>query len=256
MKLQTERLRIEEATVEDDSFFFRLLNSPNWIKHIGDRGIRTKQDALSYIEKSLIDSYTKLGFGLYKVTFKETNEPVGISGFLRRDYLEHPDIGFATLPEFEGRGYSFEAANAVLKFGREELNMKTVYAITSNENLVSQKLLVKIGLEAIGRIQPPNEQELILFSTETKIREVTEEEANELSKGATEWPVIVKKEDEETESAVCLKHLPHGYLLGVSCDTKNLFKLYYSEDKNTIQERCKSYINTLNEKGNPFETDP
>lgn len=166
MKLETKRLRIEEATIEDGAFFFKLLNSSNWIRHIGDRGIRTELDALSYIQKSLIDSYARLGFGLYKVILKEADEPIGISGFLKRDYLEHPDIGFATLPEFEGKGYSFEAANALMKFGVQELELKTIFAITSDENLASQKLLVKLGLKSIGKVQPPTEgEELLLYST-------------------------------------------------------------------------------------------
>ena len=166
MLLQTKRLRIQEATAQDSAFFFKLLNSPNWIKHIGDRGITTEEHALAYIKDSLIDSYVKLGFGLYKVILDETNEAIGISGFLKRDYLDHPDIGFATLPEFEGMGYSFEAAFAIMKFGREELGIETIHAITSSENLASQNLLLKIGLKAKGKILPPDDdKELLLYST-------------------------------------------------------------------------------------------
>ncbi|MEP5611035.1 MAG: GNAT family N-acetyltransferase [Cyclobacteriaceae bacterium] len=166
MKVQTKRLSIEEATVKDSPFLYELLNSPNWIKHIGDRGIKSIEDATAYVENSLINSYATLGFGLYKVSRRENNEPIGISGFLKRDYLEHPDIGFATLPKHEGKGYSFEAADALMKFGAQEIGLKTIYAITSDENLVSQKLLVKLGLKAIGKVQPPtNEDELLLYST-------------------------------------------------------------------------------------------
>ncbi|MEP1096575.1 MAG: GNAT family N-acetyltransferase [Cyclobacteriaceae bacterium] len=166
MNIRTKRLSICKATLRDSSFIFELLNSPNWIEFIGDRGINTIEDAEAYIENSLISSYTTLGFGLYKVTLRENGQAVGISGFLKRDYLEHPDLGFATLPEFEGRGYSFEAADALMKFGMQELELKTIYAITSHENLASQNLLAKLGLKAKGIVLPPGEEvELLLYST-------------------------------------------------------------------------------------------
>jgi len=167
MNIQTKRLSIKEAILEDSSFIFELLNSPNWIRHIGDRGIKTMEDAAGYIKNSLIDSYATLGFGLYKVALREDDAPIGISGFLKRDYLEHPDIGFATLPKYEGQGYSFEAASALMDYGSNELGLKVVYAITSEGNLGSRKLLSKLGLQEKGTISPSEtEKELLLYSNE------------------------------------------------------------------------------------------
>jgi hypothetical protein len=84
------------------------------------------------------------------------------------------------------------------------------------------------------------------------MREITEEEAYKLAEGATEWPIVVKEEDEQTESAVTLKIFPTGYLLGVSCDTQDLFKLYFSEDFCEISELCNKYLRKLRQQGNPF----
>jgi len=85
------------------------------------------------------------------------------------------------------------------------------------------------------------------------IKKITEEEAEQLAAGANEFPVITKEENEDSESAVCLKKLPAGYLLGVSCDTKDLFDLYYSEDYELIKDKCDFHIATMKAKGHPFE---
>lgn len=84
------------------------------------------------------------------------------------------------------------------------------------------------------------------------MREITEEEAYKLAEGGTEFPIIIKEEDDKTESAVALKKFPTGFILGVSCDTENLFRLFYSENKEEITELCNKYLKILREKGNPF----
>lgn len=142
------------------------MNSKNWLLHIGDRGINNYQDAGDYIQKSLIDSYRKNGYGLYKIVLKETNQPIGINGFVKRSYLDHPDIGFATLPAFEGQGYTFEAASQLLCHGKEKLGFDPILGITTEENIASQRVLEKIGLKSQGKVKsPPENEELLLYST-------------------------------------------------------------------------------------------
>lgn len=166
MILETERLKIEEASIDDRSFFFQLLNSPNWIEYIGDRGISNEEDALAYIENSLIHSYTTFGFGLYKMVLKESHQPIGICGFLKRDYLDHPDIGFAILPAFERKGYTLEASMTMMDYGTNSLGLARILAITTPKNKASQGLLKKIGLSHIGEVKPDDDkEELMLFSS-------------------------------------------------------------------------------------------
>ena len=104
--IKTVRLYIQEVTLDDHAFILELVNSPTWLKFIGDKNVTTKETALNYIQHSLIESYQKNGFGLYKMVLTAQNIPIGICGFVQRDYLEHPDIGFAILPQFEGIGYT------------------------------------------------------------------------------------------------------------------------------------------------------
>lgn len=143
--LETTRLTLEEATLQDGFFFQELLTNPTWIEHIGDRGIHERIDAEEYIYRSLITSYRKNGFGLYKMVLRESGEPIGICGLLQRPYLSDPDIGFATLPVHAGNGYTREAVIALLNREREQDPNKQIWASTSEANSRSRALLEKLG---------------------------------------------------------------------------------------------------------------
>ncbi|MGI9552062.1 MAG: GNAT family N-acetyltransferase [Aurantibacter sp.] len=164
---ETKRLRIDRATPTDASFFLRLMNNPNWIRYIGDRGVVSEEHALEHIKSNLIKSYEEHGYGLYKMSLKSSDLPIGICGFVKRDYLDHADIGFAVLPEYEGKGFVFEAAQAVMAYGKNALKLNPILAITSRDNIRSKKLLLKIGLKEKSTVTPPNDnEELLLFSNE------------------------------------------------------------------------------------------
>lgn len=145
--LQTERLQIRKLTLKDSNFIVQLLNSPGWLKYIGDRGVSTLEDAKIYLQNGPLLSYKKHGFGLYMVELLSANVPIGICGILQRDYLVHPDLGFAFLPEFTGKGYAFEAAKAVIQFAGKQLDVKELLAITLPGNTTSIKLLEKAGMK-------------------------------------------------------------------------------------------------------------
>ena len=144
--LSTDRLHLEEVTFNDTEFFMELLNSPNWIEHIGDRDVKSKEAAIGYIQRSHIHFYKKYGVGMYKVILKESNQPIGLCGLVKRATLIHFDLGFAVLPAYEGKGYTYEASKAILHYTKSELHLKTVVAFTTVENTKSQNLLLKLGL--------------------------------------------------------------------------------------------------------------
>ncbi|HET6861390.1 MAG TPA: GNAT family N-acetyltransferase [Pyrinomonadaceae bacterium] len=145
--LETERLTIRELNDGDAPFILQLLNEPSFIYYIGDKGVRTLEDARQYILNGPVISYERNGFGLNLVSFKETSTPIGMCGLLKRDELPDPDIGFAFLPEYWSKGFGFEAASAVLKYGFEVLRLQRILAITSPDNEGSGRLLTKIGLK-------------------------------------------------------------------------------------------------------------
>ncbi len=163
--LETERLRLRELTLADTQFVINLLNSPGWLKYIGDRNIKTEEQAQGYLQNGPMKSYRENGFGLALVERKEDKAKMGMCGIIKRPQLEHPDIGFAFLPEYTGKGYALEIAQATMQFAKEELNLKTIYGIVVPENLKSIKLLEKLGLQYMKPFYFPNsDEQLMLYS--------------------------------------------------------------------------------------------
>ena len=121
MILKTERLNLTEFNIKDAPFFDELVNDPAFIEFIGDRNVKTISDAEKYLSDRIIPSYVKNGFGFYLVSTNDNNVPIGMSGIIDRKGLEHIDVGFAFLSQFKGKGYAYEATDAVMKYATDTL---------------------------------------------------------------------------------------------------------------------------------------
>ncbi len=144
--LETQRLVLRRLSADDAEFILALLNEPSFLRYIGDKGVRNIADAVRYIQTGPVASYERFGFGSYLVQLKESGVPIGMCGLLKRDTLPNVDIGFAFLPSFWSQGYAFEAAAAVMTYGRDVLRLRRIVAITSPDNEASSRLLEKLGL--------------------------------------------------------------------------------------------------------------
>lgn len=153
--LATERLILNQITLDDAETLLEVLNEPPFIRFVADRGVRTPEQAAAYIAEKMLPSFEKYGFGFYVVTLKETGEPVGICGLIKRDALDDVDIGFSILERHWRRGYAFEAASAVMDYAKRVLRLPRVVGITAPDNEKSGKLLEKLGLRYERTIQVP-----------------------------------------------------------------------------------------------------
>lgn len=163
--LDTERLILRQFTTDDALLILKLLNEPSFIQNIGDRQVRTIEDACSYLVNGPLASYSKNGFGLWLVVLKETAEPIGMCGLIKRDNLKDVDIGYALLPHFWSKGYAVEAAQAVKAYAKDVIGLKRIVAITDPANEGSIRVLEKIGMrfESMVRLSP-DDIELKLFA--------------------------------------------------------------------------------------------
>ncbi len=153
---ETPRLRLRHLTQLDAAFILELLNEPEFIRNIGDREVRTLEDARRYLRSGTVTGYEKFGFGLYLVELLDDATPIGVCGLLKRDYLEDVDVGFALRQAFCNHGYAFEAACAVMRYGLEVLGLGRIVAITAPDNHASIKLLRRLGLEFERSIRVPD----------------------------------------------------------------------------------------------------
>jgi ribosomal-protein-alanine N-acetyltransferase len=164
---ETERLIIRPMSLEDADLILELYNMPNFIKFIGNRNIRNLEDAENYIQSKFLPQFDKLGFGNYLIVLKEGNQKIGGVGIFEREGLDIVDIGFSVLEKFEGKGYMFEAAQKVKSIGMNDFGLKKVSAITTKDNISSQKLIERLGLRFQKYVTLPNEvEELMYYETE------------------------------------------------------------------------------------------
>jgi RimJ/RimL family protein N-acetyltransferase len=163
--LETARLSLRRLTPDDAPFILELLNDPGWLRFIGDRGVRTVEDAQAYISSGPVAMYERVGFGLYATERKADAVPMGICGLIKREGLDDIDIGFAFLPQFCAKGYAEEAAHAVMAYGKRALGLTRIVGITSPDNASSIRLLKKLGLEFERMVQlPTGPAETMLFA--------------------------------------------------------------------------------------------
>jgi RimJ/RimL family protein N-acetyltransferase len=154
--LRTGRLILRRVTTEDAPFIKALVNDPDWLRFIGDRGVRTLEDARAYIRNGPLRMYETYGFGLYAVERGTDGAAMGLAGLIKRDTLPEVDLGFAFLPAYRGQGHAREAASMVLTEAREAFGLSRVLAITSLDNHRSMKLLESLGFrfERVIRLTP------------------------------------------------------------------------------------------------------
>lgn len=160
---ETERLTMKLADLEDADFFLELYNLPSFIKHIGDRNIRTKEDAEQYIKTKFRPHIEKLGYGNYVVIHKELKKKIGAVGVFVRDGIEVPDIGFSFFPDFEGKGFAYESASKLKELVAENFGLTKISAMTTDENTSSQKLIERLGLKFQKYVIFPDDNEELRY---------------------------------------------------------------------------------------------
>ena len=166
--VETPRLVLRRLEERDAEFVFTLVNDSAWLQFIGDKGVRTLDDARAYLRNGPIDMYAKHGHGLYCVETKADGEAIGMCGLIKRDTLPDVDLGYAFLPQARGGGYAYEAASATMTYARETLNIQRVLAIVSPGNKGSIALLEKLGFrfDKSLHLPPKEDQETLLYVAE------------------------------------------------------------------------------------------
>lgn len=149
---ETERLLLREVSNSDAGLIHSVLNDPDFVRYVGDRGVRTAAGAQSYIAERIVPGYREYGYGMYRVDRKPDGTAVGICGLVRRAGLDAPDLGFAVLPAFRRQGFAAEAAALVLEQARHRADIGQVLAIASPDNVSSNALLLRLGLQFEGLV--------------------------------------------------------------------------------------------------------
>ncbi|MBS0320092.1 MAG: GNAT family N-acetyltransferase [Proteobacteria bacterium] len=165
--LETPRLALRRFTDDDAAFIVEQVNDPHWIRYIGERNVRSEDDARAYLARSFHAHYARHGFGLWAVEARDSRAVVGMCGLIKRDALDDVDLGYSLLPRYRGRGFAFEAARATLRHGHGVLGMARIVAITAPDNHRSSALLRALGMRYERTLQLPGyDGDSLLFASE------------------------------------------------------------------------------------------
>ncbi len=159
---ETTRLLLRPTGVEDAEFILKLLNTPKWLKFVGDRQVHSEDEARVYIKKRMLPQLERLGYSNYTIIRKSDGNKLGCCGLYDREGLEGVDIGFALLPEYEKHGFALEASKELLRAAGEEFGIRKISGITAKDHYASQRLLEKLGLRCTGTVILPDEEEELL----------------------------------------------------------------------------------------------
>lgn len=157
--LETERLKLSKLSYDDCEFILDLVNEPSFKRYIGDRGVRTLDDAREYLRKGPIGSYESNGFGLYLVSLRDDETPLGICGLVKREEFDYPDLGFAFLEQHWANGYAYESSVAAIEHAGKELGFTHIIAMADGDNESSLRLLEKLGFHFDQMVRMPGESE-------------------------------------------------------------------------------------------------
>ncbi|MBA6413498.1 GNAT family N-acetyltransferase [Parahaliea sp. F7430] len=161
--IKTPRLLIESLTLADADFILSMLNDPDFVANVADRGIRSLEQARQYIADGPLRSYRELGFGMYILRKRSTRESIGVCGLFKRAELKDVDIGYGLLPAARGQGLALEAAQGVYDYATSELGLTRLVAIVAPTNAPSIKLLEKLGLRYESEIQLASSDKPVLL---------------------------------------------------------------------------------------------
>ena len=162
-ELDTRRLALRRLVPGDAPFYYALVTDPAWVRFIGDKNLKSVEDARRSLVEGPIAAYARTGFGLLRVDRKADGAALGICGLIKRDTLEDVDLGFAFLPQFRGQGYAAEAAEASIAHARDDLRLKRLVAIASPGNIDSLKLLARLGMKHEKTAAMPGETRATAF---------------------------------------------------------------------------------------------
>ena len=163
-KFETQRLMLKPIDEQDSQLLLELYNTPKFLRYIGDRKINTLEDAKKYIRENMLPQFNRLAYGNFVVIRKSDNKKIGSCGLFDREGLAGVDIGFSFLPEYEKKGYAFESANKLKELALTQFGLKKIAAITTKENIESQKLIEKLGLQFVKIVNlPDDEEDLLLY---------------------------------------------------------------------------------------------
>jgi RimJ/RimL family protein N-acetyltransferase len=147
--LETPRLLLRQFTEADALLILQLNNEPGVLQYIPEQELESEEQALKVLVDIILPQY-KNNLGRWAVHTKDNNEFIGWCGLKWLKETDEIDLGYRYKPSAWGKGYATEAAQYTLNYGLQQLRLKKIVAHAHIDNIASQKVLEKIGMQFVG----------------------------------------------------------------------------------------------------------
>jgi len=151
-EVETSRLRLRMFEPGDLDTLCLILGDPRVVRYIGIEAGKpfTRAECEDTLNRA-IAAWTKYGFGRWAMIDKSTGELIGLCGFRSREGT--PELLYILAENAWKKGLATEAAAGCLRFAFEELEVSHIIAFTRSENVVSRRVLEKLGMSYEGEVQ-------------------------------------------------------------------------------------------------------
>jgi RimJ/RimL family protein N-acetyltransferase len=150
LELRSHRLLLRPFAPEDEEALFRFLNEPQVRRYLCDDLPVPREMVQEHIALSQ-RNFREQGFGLFSLFLAEAPGTfIGFTGLGRIDDGEEVEVWYALAPEHWGRGLATEAAQAMLRFGFEQLGLPEIWAGADLDNAASFRVMERLEMTRVG----------------------------------------------------------------------------------------------------------
>jgi len=151
--LETNRLVLRPIAPGDVATLHRISNEPGVRRFLWDDEPVEKATIRNIISESGT-MFADEGIGLFGVRRRGKENLIGFCGFVRLDGMKEPELTYELTQRAWGEGLATEMSHVCLCHAFEQASLERVIAGADAENVASQRVIEKLGMKIVGRLNP------------------------------------------------------------------------------------------------------
>lgn len=145
---ETPRLLLRRFTIEDAPLIYQLNSDPEIVKYVHEPVLENIDQAKKILIENILPQYI-LNFGRWAIHKKDDHQFIGWCGIKYIPKSGIYDLGYRLMKTAWGRGYATEAARHAILYSINQLQISVITAMAYIENIASQKVIEKLGMNFI-----------------------------------------------------------------------------------------------------------
>ncbi len=148
LSINTKRLKLTPLETSDHSLFLDINTDPFVRRYLWDDEMITSEMVGEILEINQ-KHFQEDQYGLWKI-LNTDQTIIGYVGLWHFFDEAQPQLIYALLEPFTGKGYAHEAGLAIIEYTFKRLKFKYLLAATDEPHLASQKVALGLGMTLVG----------------------------------------------------------------------------------------------------------